>query len=283
MTDQADRHPGGPDSLFRHTRRASGTDGWHEPGARRSLPAPRPSTTGPERAPDAGCSRPPAPPPCRSAADADRAGAPARRCRRARMPASAAHRRGSTVMRSRANYSVAERAAVLARIGARRSARRAASRCGSPARRRAARAPPPHHGRAPSRPADRRGRDAALDHRLFADEERARRVDRRLHVHAVVDHVGDELDVPHRLVVRAHDAERHVACGRRGTASAGMMVCIGRLPGPNVLGCAGSTTKQAPRLVSMMPVFSVQMPTPKYENSVLISDTALRSRSTTVR
>ena len=32
-------------------------------------------------------------------------------------------------------------------------------------------------------------------------------------------------------------------------ASAGMMVCIGRLRGPNVLGCAGSTTKPAPRLV----------------------------------
>src|SRR5215831_15667760 len=37
-------------------------------------------------------------------------------------------------------------------------------------------------------------------------------------------------------------------------ASAGMIVCIGRLSGPNVLGWSGSTTKQAPRLVSMMPV-----------------------------
>jgi hypothetical protein len=44
-----------------------------------------------------------------------------------------------------------------------------------------------------------------------------------------------------------------------------------------------TTTKQAPRLVSMMPVLSVQMPTPKWENSVLISDTTMRSRSTTVR
>jgi hypothetical protein len=62
-----------------------------------------------------------------------------------------------------------------------------------------------------------------------------------------------------------------------------MIVCIGRLFGPNVLGWSGSTTKQAPRLVSMMPVSCVQMPTPKCEKSVLISETAIRSRSTTVR
>ena len=62
-----------------------------------------------------------------------------------------------------------------------------------------------------------------------------------------------------------------------------MMVCIGRLPGPNAFGWSGSTTKQAPRLVSMIPVLSVQMPTPNTEKSVLISDTAMRSRSTTVR
>src|ERR1700741_848150 len=62
-----------------------------------------------------------------------------------------------------------------------------------------------------------------------------------------------------------------------------MIVFSGRLPGPNALGCSGSRTKQAPRLVSTMPVCSVQMPTPKWENSVLISDTVMRSRSTTVR
>ena len=60
-----------------------------------------------------------------------------------------------------------------------------------------------------------------------------------------------------------------------------MMVCMGRLRAPNVFGCSGSTTKQAPRLVSMIPVRSVQIPTPKVENSVLIRDTAMRSRSTT--
>ena len=42
-------------------------------------------------------------------------------------------------------------------------------------------------------------------------EEGARRVDRRLHVHAVIDHVGDDLRVAHRLIVRAHHAERQVA------------------------------------------------------------------------
>ena len=77
---------------------------------------------------------------------------------------------------------------------------------------------------------DRRGRHAALDHRLVAVEERARGIDRRLHVHAVVDHVGDHVRVAHRLIVRAHHAERHVAAAFR-IASAGMMVCIGRLPG----------------------------------------------------
>ena len=47
--------------------------------------------------------------------------------------------------------------------------------------------------------------------RLLAFEEEARRVDRLLHVHAVIDHVVDDLHVAHRLVMRAHDAEAHVA------------------------------------------------------------------------
>ena len=47
-------------------------------------------------------------------------------------------------------------------------------------------------------------------------------------------------------------------------ASAGMMVVIGRLAGPNALAWAGSRTKQAPRLCSMMPVFSVAMPKPNW-------------------
>jgi hypothetical protein len=63
----------------------------------------------------------------------------------------------------------------------------------------------------------------------------------------------------------------------------GMMVCIGRLSGPKTLGWPASMVKQAPRLVSRMPVFSVQIPAPKCENSVLMNDTAMRSRSTTVR
>ena len=62
-----------------------------------------------------------------------------------------------------------------------------------------------------------------------------------------------------------------------------MMVCIGRLLGPSVLGWPGSSTKPEPRLLNMTPVFSVQMPTPNVEYSELISDTAMRSRSTTVR
>ena len=58
---------------------------------------------------------------------------------------------------------------------------------------------------------DRRCRHAALDLGGLALIEHARRVDRGLHVHAVVDHVGDDVRVAHRLVVRAHHAERHRA------------------------------------------------------------------------
>ena len=70
----------------------------------------------------------------------------------------------------------------------------------------------PHHSwcRAPQA-LDRRVRQPPLHDAAFPYEERARCIDRRLHVHPVVDHVGDELYVAHRLVVRAHDAERHFA------------------------------------------------------------------------
>ncbi len=47
-------------------------------------------------------------------------------------------------------------------------------------------------------------------------------------------------------------------------ASAGMMVFIGRLAGPMAFGWEGSTTKQEPRLCSMIPVFSVAMPQPNW-------------------
>ena len=50
-----------------------------------------------------------------------------------------------------------------------------------------------------------------------------------------------------------------------GIASAGMMVCIGRLPGPSVFGWPGLSTKPEPRLLNMTPVCSVQMPVPKAE------------------
>ena len=48
-------------------------------------------------------------------------------------------------------------------------------------------------------------------------------------------------------------------------ASAGMMVCIGRLLGPSVFGWPGSSTKPEPRLLNMMPVFSVQIAVPNAE------------------
>ena len=52
---------------------------------------------------------------------------------------------------------------------------------------------------------------AALHLGDLVDIERTGRVDRLLDVHAVVDHVGDEMGVAHRLEIGAHDAERHRA------------------------------------------------------------------------
>ena len=143
----------------------------------------------------------------------------------------------------------------------RRSARRAPSRSRSPARRRtAAGATATSWPRAfrPSIVAAGTPRSTSV---RLALEEHARRVDRRLHVHAVVDHVGDELRVAHRLIVRAHHAERHFAApvAHRERRNDGVHR---PLAGPIAFGWPGSTTKPEPRLCSMMPVFSVQMPVP---------------------
>ena len=56
-------------------------------------------------------------------------------------------------------------------------------------------------------------RDAPLDHHVAAAESQlgeARRLERRLNVHAVIHHVGDKLRVRLRLVQAAHDAEADV-------------------------------------------------------------------------
>src|SRR5262249_20647874 len=58
---------------------------------------------------------------------------------------------------------------------------------------------------------DARCRQSPLDHARSSHEECAWPVDRRLHVHAVVDQVGTALRVPHGLVVRSHDPERQIA------------------------------------------------------------------------
>jgi hypothetical protein len=50
-------------------------------------------------------------------------------------------------------------------------------------------------------PFDARVRQPALDHGRLSHEECAWPVDRRLHVHGVIDDVGDDLHVPHGLVV----------------------------------------------------------------------------------
>ena len=55
-----------------------------------------------------------------------------------------------------------------------------------------------------------------------------------------------------------------------------------RFDGPIAFGWSGSTVKQAPRLCSMIPVFSVAIFDPNVLKSELMMETAMRSRSTTV-
>ena len=99
-------------------------------------------------------------------------------------------------------------------------------------------------------------RHATLDHGLFSDEEEARRVDRRLHIHAIVDQVGDDLRMAHRLVVRAHDAERQfaMAVAERQRRDDGVHRPLARAR--TCWDGRDRRTKQAPRLVSMIPVSS---------------------------
>src|SRR5436305_8614485 len=54
-------------------------------------------------------------------------------------------------------------------------------------------------------------RHAVLDNSLVAYEERARPVDRRLHIQPVVDQVREYLYLPHGLIVRTHHPECHFA------------------------------------------------------------------------
>jgi hypothetical protein len=63
----------------------------------------------------------------------------------------------------------------------------------------------------------------------------------------------------------------------------GMMVCIGRLRGAIAFGCPSAMRKLEPRFWSMTPLFEAMMPEPYPENSELMNEIALRSRSTTVR
>ena len=98
--------------------------------------------------------------------------------------------------------SVAERQAVLARIGAadQHAARRGRSR--SSGRRPAA--CPLGTTRWPRRPAPRRSRRGtpALDLQLAAVGEGARRIERRLRVEAVIEEVGQQVGLADRLIVR---------------------------------------------------------------------------------
>ena len=66
-------------------------------------------------------------------------------------------------------------------------------------------------------------------------------------------------------------------------ASAGMIVCIGRLPGAEVVGMTGIDDEAGAAVVQHDAGLLGAMPTPNALNSELINDTAMRSRSTTVR
>ncbi len=58
---------------------------------------------------------------------------------------------------------------------------------------------------------DRCSRCATLDIGTLALEEEPWRIDRLLHIHPIVEHVENNLDMTHGLIVRAHHAEAHVA------------------------------------------------------------------------
>ena len=63
----------------------------------------------------------------------------------------------------------------------------------------------------------------------------------------------------------------------------GMIVCIGRLPGPTLFGWPPSVRNDRPRLCSSTPHSGARIPEPNPWKIELISDSALPSRSTTQR
>ena len=97
--------------------------------------------------------------------------------------------------------------------------------------------------------------------RSVSHEERARCVDRRLHVHAVVDQIGDELRMPHRLVVRAHDAEDQVAAAATD-AERGDDGVQRPLAGTERVGMVGIEHEAGAAVGQHDAGFSVQIPTP---------------------
>ena len=67
------------------------------------------------------------------------------------------------------------------------------------------------------------------------------------------------------------------------TSMPGMIVWNGRLRGAIALGWPAMMRKLVPRFCSSTPLSGAMMPLPKDENSELMNDTALPSRSTTQR
>ena len=111
--------------------------------------------------------------------------------------------------------------------------------------------------------------------------EDARPLGGLLRVHAAVEQIMQEGGVADRLELPAHHAERH-----HGAAvldqHAGDQRVERALPRRDRARMAGDRVrKPLPRLCRMTPLSGAMMPVPNDENSELMNDTALPSRSTT--
>mgnify|MGYP003694749105 CR=1 FL=1 len=101
-------------------------------------------------------------------------------------------------------------------------------------------------------------------------------------IHAPIQHAVQEMGMPDRLILPAHDPERHYRAAVLDEHP-GMIVWNGRLPGAMALGWPGIVRKPVPRLCSRTPLCGAKMPVPKLENSELMNEQAFPSRSTTQR
>ena len=122
--------------------------------------------------------------------------------------------------------------------------------------------------------------DAVFDLHLFAFEEHARPVDRGLQVHAVIDDVGDDMRVAHRLIGAAHDPERHVdaAVAHRQRRNDGVQRPLRRA---DAVRMTGREIEARAAMMQQDAGLLRRNARAEDENSELIMVTALRSLSTT--